>query len=162
MDQNRPPVPAYRHRQPGTLIRRVLLGIGVVESGVLIWLLIDDPSAELLLVALVMVSVPVAVFVLAGSLSVTVDAQRVRVVLGAGLVRRTIPIAEIAACDAVRNSWWYGWGIRLTPRGWLWNVSGLDAVELTYRSGKHFRIGTDQPEQLCAAIADAIRREAGG
>jgi hypothetical protein len=36
---------------------------------------------------------------------------------------------------------------------WVWNVSGLDAVELTLRSGRRFRIGTDEPEELAKAIA---------
>ena len=51
-----------------------------------------------------------------------------------------------------RNSWWYGWGIRLTPHGWMWNISGLDAVELTYRNGKKFRIGTDELEMLLGVL----------
>ena len=35
---------------------------------------------------------------------------------------------------------------------WLvWNISGLDTVELTYRDGKKFRIGTDEPEVLLDA-----------
>jgi len=36
---------------------------------------------------------------------------------------------------------------------WLvWNISGLDAVELTYCDGKKFRIGTDEPEALLEAL----------
>jgi hypothetical protein len=37
----------------------------------------------------------------------------------------------------------------------MWNISGLDAVELDYLDGRKFRIGTDQPEEL----ADAITRD---
>ena len=43
-------------------------------------------------------------------------------------------------------------GIRLTRHGWMWNISGLDAVELEYKDGKKFRIGTNQPQKLCQAI----------
>ena len=35
---------------------------------------------------------------------------------------------------------------------WLWNVSGLQAVELVLNNGKRFRIGTDEPENLVNAI----------
>ena len=52
----------------------------------------------------------------------------------------------------VRNRWWWGFGIRWTPHGWMWNISGLDAVELTYHNGKKFRIGTDEPEALLEAL----------
>ncbi|HSD26575.1 MAG TPA: hypothetical protein VLL75_04680, partial [Vicinamibacteria bacterium] len=34
----------------------------------------------------------------------------------------------------------------------LWNVSGLDAVELALPEGKRFRIGTDEPGPLAGAI----------
>ncbi len=57
----------------------------------------------------------------------------------------------------MRNPWYYGWGIRLTPTGWMYNISGLDAVQLQLASGKRFRIGTDEPVQLKSAIDRAIR-----
>ena len=47
---------------------------------------------------------------------------------------------------------YFGFGIRLTQHGWMWNISGLDAVELTYHNGKKFRIGTDEPEALLEAL----------
>ena len=50
--------------------------------------------------------------------------------------------------EEVTTHWIYGWGIRWIPGGWLWNVSGLDGVELALVSGRRFRIGTDEPEQL--------------
>ena len=67
------------------------------------------------------------------------DAQDVRLFFGMGIIRRTIPRQRIAQAEQVRNSWWYGWGIRLTPHGWMWSISGLDAVELTsLPGGKNF------------------------
>jgi hypothetical protein len=41
-------------------------------------------------------------------------------------------------------------------QGWLWNVSGIDAVELTMKNGDRFRIGTDEPEKLVTAIEAVI------
>lgn len=34
----------------------------------------------------------------------------------------------------------------------MYNVAGYDAVELELRSGRVFRIGTDEPDALLAAI----------
>ena len=73
------------------------------------------------------------------------------------LISREIRVSEILGVSAVRNPWTYGWGLRLIPGGWLWNVSGLDAVELQLRNGTLFRIGTDEPDALHAAIANAVR-----
>jgi hypothetical protein len=39
-------------------------------------------------------------------------------------------------------------GYQADPQMAGWNVSGLDAVELTLVSDRRFRIGTDEPEQL--------------
>jgi hypothetical protein len=51
-----------------------------------------------------------------------------------------------------RNRWWYGWGIRLTPHGWLYNVWGLDAVEIRRTNGRTLRVGTDDAAPLVEAI----------
>ena len=76
-----------------------------------------------------------------GSLTVRVDEGAVKLRFGVGLIRRTIPLDRIQAAARVRNRWWYGWGIRLTPHGWLWNVAGPDAVNSGSRMGRCFESG---------------------
>ena len=41
---------------------------------------------------------------------------------------------------------------RRTQLGWMFNVSGLDAVELSLASGARFRIGTDRPGEVMVAL----------
>lgn len=94
-----------------------------------------------------------------GSLEVRVDEEAVKLRFGVGLIRRTIALDRIESAARVRNRWWYGWGIRLTPHGWLWNVAGLDAVELRLTDGKLFRIGTGDPEGLQGALEARLGRE---
>ena len=76
---------------------------------------------------------------------------------GMGLIRKSVPIAEIEEVKVVRNSWLYGWGIRWTPRGWLYNVSGMEGVEIRLRNGKQFRLGSDEPHELTRAIQGAMK-----
>jgi hypothetical protein len=76
---------------------------------------------------------------------------------GSGLIRRRIPLARIEDASVVRHRWFYGWGIRLTPRGWLWNVSGLGIVELSLEKGRRFSVGSDEPERLAAALRQRLR-----
>jgi hypothetical protein len=64
---------------------------------------------------------------------------------------------QITSARTVTTHWIYGWGIRWIPGGWLWNVTGLDGVELALVNGRRFRIGTDEPERLAAAIQGMIR-----
>ena len=56
---------------------------------------------------------------------------------------RTNRHADIVSATPVQNSWWHGWGIRFISGGSMYNVAGLEAVELLLASGKKFRIGTD-------------------
>jgi hypothetical protein len=81
-------------------------------------------------------------------LTVTVDEHYLRAVFGIGIVGKRILLTDIAEIRTVTNPWWYGWGIRKIPGGWLWNITGLEAVELKLKNGRMFRIGTDEPETL--------------
>ena len=86
------------------------------------------------------------------SLTIKVDQETLRASFGIGLIRKTVPVENIAGCEPIRIRWWWGWGIHLTPYGWLYNVSGFDAVVITLRNGRRFCLGTDQPNELVAAI----------
>ena len=51
------------------------------------------------------------------TLTVDVDSSDVRVRFGVGLIRKSIPLTDIARCDVVRTPSWWGWGIHWTPPG---------------------------------------------
>jgi hypothetical protein len=85
-------------------------------------------------------------------LTIKVDNETLGASFGIGLIRKAVPVANIVACEPIRTRWWWGWGIHLTPYGWLYNVSGWDAVAITLRDGKRFCVGTDEPQELQAAI----------
>ena len=141
-------MPDYRHTQIGTVTVGTL-GAGMFIIGAL--LLVRGPEAPLLAVQ-VLLAVTAVLF---ASLTTQIQGGILNVRFGPGLIRKRVPLAAIRTCTVVRNPWWYGWGIRLTPRGWLYNVSGLAAVELTLQNGRHLRIGTDEPERLCQVIEHA-------
>jgi hypothetical protein len=85
-------------------------------------------------------------------LTITLDSENLRACFGTRLICNRVRLAEIAACELIRIRWWYGWGIHLTPYGWLYNVSGLNAVAIRLRDGRRFALGTDDAEGLIAAI----------
>ncbi len=138
----------YRHTQIGL----VTLTCFVIAFAFTAWLGPRAGWEPVLLFALAILLVGAISF---SSMTVEVNGGAVTCRLGPGWIRRRIALQDIRQVDPVRNRWYYGWGIRWGPRGWLWNVSGLDAVELTLASGKIFRIGTDQPEELAAALRQA-------
>ena len=93
--------------------------------------------------------------VLFSSLTVKVDDEELVFYFGPGFWTRRFALDDIISVEVVRNSPFYGWGIRYTHHGWLYNVSGLWAVELTIRGEGQIRIGTDEPETLKRAIEAA-------
>jgi len=94
------------------------------------------------------------------TLTVEVDAERVQARFGIGLIRKSIPVADIVRCEVVRTPSWWGWGMHWTPSGWLYNVSGRAAVRIEMRSQRPVMIGSDEAEALKAAIdAGLTRRE---
>ncbi|MFQ5742420.1 MAG: hypothetical protein ACE5HV_02395 [Acidobacteriota bacterium] len=106
-------------------------------------------------VAVAVLALLVLCMVLFRSLTVEVAEKVVELRFGPGLIRKSFRVASIRQASVVRNRWYYGWGIRWTPHGWLFNISGLDAVQLKMVCGRRYRIGTDQPKELLAAIESA-------
>ena len=138
----------YKHTQRGTLIIVVLLGV----------------AALFIILGLTMLkqfwfSAPIllACAWLFNSLTIEIAARELRWRFGPGLIRKNVPLNEIISAALVRTG--PSWGIHWSPRtGWLYNVSGFDAVTVTLRSGKHFTLGTDEPQVLAAHLAEVIQQ----
>lgn len=86
------------------------------------------------------------------TLTVEVDDQAINLRFGIGLLRKRFLLENIEAWRAVKNPLYYAWGIHAIPGGWVFNVSGLQAVELQMRNGRKYRIGTDDAHSLLNAI----------
>jgi hypothetical protein len=91
-------------------------------------------------------------------LSVEVARGEVTASFGPGKPHRAVQLSEVVGVNQIRNSWIQGWGIRKVSNGWMYNVWGLDAVELELASGDVFRIGTNEPDRLSTAISLSLSR----
>lgn len=142
----------YAHTQPGWVI---ILALDAALVGVVL-------IAAAFRAFVPGVWVVIAVLALAEinffALTVTLDSDKLQVRFGIGLIRFTFPLTDIVSARNVGNPWFAGWGIRYMPDGLLLNVSGMRAVEIETRSGKKYRIGSDQPEALESAIKRALGR----
>jgi energy-coupling factor transporter transmembrane protein EcfT len=72
--------------------------------------------------------------VLFATLTVVIEKDVLEIRFGPGVIRKKFPLKDIGSCQIVKNPWYYGWGIRLTPYGWLYNVSGSCAVEISMKT----------------------------
>jgi putative component of toxin-antitoxin plasmid stabilization module len=134
----------YRHTQRGTLIMFLCLVLAAVDAAIA-W-----RTGQLMPVAVLIILVAVAF--LFSSLTVEVNGNELRWHFGPGFWIYRLALDEIETVAVVHNHWWNGFGIRTGPGFRLYNVSGLDAVELHLRSSDIRRIGTDDPQELADAL----------
>lgn len=89
------------------------------------------------------------------TLSTQVTDKELHWSLGIGLIQKRLSLKDIESVRKVRNKVWWGWGIRYFGEGWLYNVSGLNAIEIVQTDSKVTRVGTDEPDELLQAILQA-------
>lgn len=139
----------YRHTQFGY--------ITIASLGAVIFLIIaqiqffgSDPLQIVVLIILV------ACLLIFSSLTVEIRNGFLNWKLGFGLIQKKVPVSDIIRATPIKLSLFHGWGIHLTTGGWLYNVSGFQAVEFELRGGKKFRLGTNEPDKLVQAVSAHI------
>jgi hypothetical protein len=140
----------YEHTQRGTVILAALL-IGVAICSALATLAPAPPF-----VVPMVFGVFVVCAYMFSSLTIQITSRTLCWYFGPGLFRKKILLSDIQGAEVARTRLIHGWGIHRTTRGWLYNVSGFDAVAVRLDTGKEILLGTDEPERLCAAILRAL------
>jgi len=145
-------VTRYEHTQIGHVIIWSLLAIVLLASGGLI-----GHHAPPIIVPIILL----VCLLLFYKLKITIEDETLCASFGPGIIRKKVRLAEIVGCEPIRIRWWYGWGIHLTPCGWLYKVSGFHAVAIALRDSKKFALGTDDPNGLIEAISHFTRNQTG-
>lgn len=156
----------YKHTQIGWPII-ILMGLvplgALLFASIMLWFYAPRPHGTEWLVPLVFLPAMALLFVGTavefGSLTVTVDDERIRARFGPGPIQFTFRLSEVASCRPVTNL--IGWGIKWWPirgnlRSWIFNVSGWDKVELVMTDGRIYEIGTDEPQKLDSFIRQRL------
>src|SRR5436853_401237 len=97
------------------------LGLGLTPPGMLMRLVI-------------MAALGTAVVTLR-CLTVEVDDKKVNLRFGDGLIKKSFALSDVSAAQTTRTRPLQGWGIHWIGSGWLYNIYGLDAVELVFKNG---------------------------
>lgn len=140
----------YSHTQIGWVILGSVGVAFVVAAFMLTTRAIESPVGFIVIVfALVALGASLILF---STLTIRVSRDTLAWSFGPGLIRKAVRVPEIVEARVVKNAWIYGWGIHLTPHGWLYNVSGRRAIEIGLQGGKRFRLGSDEPEALLRAL----------
>lgn len=141
----------YKHTQIG------YTNLAFFACAIVVILIVSSSSSSLenTYLPIAMLSI---ISILFCSLTIEVKKEAITWHFGPYFWRKKIHPSEIAKVEIVTNPWWFGWGIRFTKFGWLYNVSGLQAVQITKKNGKAIRLGTDDPTGLSKAINEATKR----
>ena len=141
----------YEHVQVGYLI---VTGLSIAMF-ISIYLMVTKDFNMIAFVVLIILGITIAMFT---KLITRIEDDVLEIRFGLGIINKRFPLKDIESCQIVKNHWYYGWGIHLTPHGWLYNVSGWYAVKITMKTGKKYLIGTDVPNELENAIQKSIDR----
>jgi len=148
----------YSHKQRGVTILAAL-GLGAALC-LLFGIAFNAPYARL--TPFLLAAVLGICAILFSSLTIELSEDLLSWHFGPGLLRKQVATAEIKNVIVTETRLLHGWGVHFTSNGWLYNVSGFDAVQITLKSGKSFLLGSDEPDQLCSALERARDANSGG
>ena len=82
-------------------------------------------------------------------LTITITKDSIEAKFGIGLIKRHLKIKDIEykSIEKIKVPALYGIGIRLTPHGWLYNVSIGHAIKIKSKT-KTFFVGTEDFEKI--------------
>ena len=103
----------YEHTQIGHAIIWSLLAIILIaNSGLMRSSTHRGPPVIVSIILLVCL-------VLFYKLRITIEGETLCASFGIGVIRKRVGLAEIVGCEPIRIRWWHGWGVHVTPYGWL-------------------------------------------
>ncbi len=149
---------AYSRTQIGWWLLAALGMTAIVTLGLLSGLSVGRarfPPASTRIIPATVLVVLVVTAALLSTLNVRIEGDTLTWRFGPGLVRFSLPLTEIASVAPGRSSLLAGIGIHWVGTGWVYNVSGRNAVEITKRDGRKIWLGTPEPIALAAAIERA-------
>ena len=118
----------------------------------------DGQDATLLKVTGIVVA-GVFIFAFAAFYSFTIQIAdgNINFWFGFGVARKSLPLEGIQSVEIVKNPWYYFWGIKSIPRGWLYSIApGGRAIELIFKDNKMIRLGTNRPEEIKQRLDTAM------
>jgi hypothetical protein len=154
----------YNHTQTSLKARLMFIPMAAIVSFIALSYGAADPIPMVVILAIVQALLALAI-VIFSTLGVAVQGGTLTVSFLYGIMRRTIPLADIVRAERTRLAWYYGAGVKWGGRSiWPGRAPGTmtylawpgDAVALTLRNGQRVQIGTDDAEGLLRALAPAV------
>jgi hypothetical protein len=142
----------FKYTQLGIVTIIMILLVGVLTAFIFdsaIKSAAGQAGTMLKVTGLVVAGILVLVLVSFYSFTIQVAEGRLSFWFGFGVARKSYPLEGINSVEVVQNPWYYFWGIKSIPGGWLYSIApGGRAVELVMEDNKLIRLGTNHPEEI--------------
>ena len=152
----------YQHTQVGIVTILVILLSAAFTAFVLVSALqsAQGQTATLLgITGFVVTGVFILVLVVFNSFTIRIAPGTVSFWFGWGVARQSLPIEAIRSVEIVRNPWYYFWGIKSIPGGWLYSIApGGRSIELVLKDHRKIRLGTNRAEEIELRLRQAMER----
>jgi hypothetical protein len=145
-------VTVYKHTQFGASTLTIFVAAGILTAAVVSSMLAEDR----LFVAFVVIAAYFIIVALFYAFTVEISEEKLKFWFGIGGIRKAYSLEKIRSTKEVVNPWYYLWGIKSIPGGWLYAIGPGTAVEIVFKNSKVIRLGSNQPKELKQAIDKAI------
>lgn len=99
----------------------------------------------------------VGVFFLFCKMDTSIDGKALRIRYGLFGFTKDVPLSDIKEVRQVKYPFYYGAGIRMTPKGTLYSVNFAKSVELILRNNERsVSVGTAKPEEMIRVLQQMI------
>jgi hypothetical protein len=139
----------YKNTQYGILITVIFLLIMVFSTYGFIYQTGAKPLP--LIPYIILMVFFIAILINFYKLTIVIDSEKITAIFGVGLLKKIIKLNAIKSIENYKIPWYTGIGIRLTPKGWLWNVKTGNAILLKSKT-KTFLVGSNEVEKLIKII----------
>lgn len=131
----------HKYTQVGGATILLILLAGVFTAYVAIAGLKSSPGPVQLGIGLLIVGLFILALASFYSFTIQIVAGELTFWFGFGVGRKSFAINEIQSIDIVDTPWYYFWGIKSIPGGWLYSIApGGEALELVLGDSKKFNL----------------------
>jgi len=151
----------YQHRQVGIVTILMIVVSAVFTAFVLVSALqsAEGPATLLTVTGLVVTGGFILALMAFYAFTIQIADRAVTFWFGWGVGKQSLPLDAIQSVEIVRNPWYYLWGIKSIPGGWLYSIApGGLALELVLKDQRKIRLGTNRAEEVKLRLKQAMER----
>jgi hypothetical protein len=137
--------PSYHHRQ---ISRATVVSFVAMTALLLTPLFFAGLNPLLLAVIAPIIAIVGVLHWIVYSMTIEISENGLCWYFGPSVWKKRILLEDIARVQRIRIPWWYGIGIKYTPRAWVYLVASGDGVEIQTINNEIVRLGTDDVDRL--------------